>query len=142
MENKSKTARDILLALDDGGLYRRLKEGTTKAVAAEAVGTTFGFPGVVTGARLLVGDLLKRGQKVVSDIGDELFTSAAFKKSIEDAGSGKDILGNEITKTGVFKKWLKAQPPDIKTEIAAIGFIPYITAPDDPRLSLDLQEVQ
>jgi len=142
LENKSKTARDILLAIDDGGLYRKLKEGTTKAVAAEAIGTTFGFPGVVTGARLLVGDLLKRGRKVVSDIGDDLFTSAAFKKSIEDAATGKDILGQGIAKTAIFKKWLKAQPPDIKTEIAAIGFIPFITAPDDPRLSLELQEIQ
>lgn len=142
LENNSRTARDILLALDDASLYNKLKEGSIRSGVAEAVGTGFGIPGVVTGARILVGDLLKRGKRAASDIGDELFTSAAFKKSIEDAGIGKDITGQGITKTQIFKKWLKAQPPDIKAEIAAIGFIPFITSPADPRLSVELQEIQ
>ena len=127
LENKSKTARDLIAALDDSSLFGKLFQGA----AAEGAGMTVGFaPGLVTGGRFLTGELFKKGKKATAEA-DTLLTSPAFKKSIEDAAAGKPGGGEGIKKTAVFKRWLTAQRPDIKREIAAIGFIPFLTGEID-----------
>ena len=126
LENKSKTARDILFALDDGSLFAKVKGSLLTSAGAEVAGTAVGFPGVATGARIITGDLIKK-KTPGTQAADELLTSSEFKRSIEDAASGKPGAGEEIQRTSVFRKWLKAQTPAVQTEIAAVGFIPFLT---------------
>lgn len=132
LQNNSRTARDILFALDDASLLSRLKEGGKTTALVEGAGLAVGaVPGGLSTVRLAFSDLLRKGKQLKTDFADQLFTSPAFKKSVEAAGSGKPELAEAITKTQVFKKWLTAQRPDIKAEIAAIGFIPFLTGANE-----------
>lgn len=138
LENKSKTARDLIAALDDSSLIGRLFRGA----AAEAAGTSVGIPtGLVTGGRFLTGELFKKGKKATAEA-DALLTSPVFKKAIEDAAAGKPGAGEGIKQTGVFKRWLTAQPPNIRAEIAAIGFISYLTGDIDATMTFTEPQVE
>ncbi len=121
LENNSRTARDIIAALEEGGLISRIYDKTA-AVVAPIVG------GPVVSA---VTTVINKARTPAVEAADALLTSPAFKKSIEDAGQGSLNKSQEITKTAVFKKWLTNQPPDIQAEVAAIGFIPFLTNPSE-----------
>jgi len=134
LENKSRTARDIQAALDDLGLFSKLYQAGKAGALPEAVGSVAGAPGLVTGTRIISGDVFKK-KTTGTQVADELLTSPVFKKSIEDAASGKPGAGEGIQTTGVFKRWLTAQRPNVKAEIAAIGFIPFLTGEIDATMT-------
>ena len=141
-ENNSKSGRDILLALDNGTLYAKLREGAIKEATLQGVGAVLGVPIITSAARTLTGELAKKSKTPISDAADELLSSPQFSKALEDASTGKDLRGDKLSKTKAAVKWLTAQPPDIRAEVLAIGLIPFLTAPDDPGLSEIIQEVQ
>lgn len=118
-ENVSGTGRAIIANFNNGGIIERVIESGVVKGAARVTGT-----GVVTD---LLSTQLRgaRGEQTKKAI--DLLTSPAFKASLENAALGNQVVAEGITKTRVFKKWLTAQPPEIKLEIAAIGFIPWLT---------------
>jgi hypothetical protein len=131
-ENPSGTARGILNSLDDGSLIQKIVGTKSGKAGLEVSGQAIGLPGVglATGFGL---DFLTRVKGPKTKAASELLTSFSFKKSLEDAALGKTVSAEQIQNTKVFKNWLTAQPPDIRGEIAAIGFIPWLTQ-DQPEL--------
>lgn len=127
LENKSRTANAILAALDDGSLIQRIIGTKAGKVALEAPGAMVGLP---FGASTVIGffaDFVSNIKGPASKAADSFLTSPAFKKSLEAAALGRDKAAEAVKQTKVFKNWLKNQTPDIKTEIAAIGFVPWLT---------------
>jgi hypothetical protein len=116
LENNSRTARDILAALEDGGLIGRLYNTADRLT-----------PGSVTKAGIV--GVLNKVKTPAAESADQLLTSAAFKNAVEASAKGSLDQSQKITKTPAFKKWLTAQPPAIQAEVAAIGFIPFLTRP-------------
>ncbi len=126
LENTSKTARDLISALEDGGLFKRITDTTAKVAAAEGVTSTIGLPGA--GAAGVLGSVLTRGRKSASQAADEFVTSKKFTEAVEEAASGNLKNADEmIKKSKVFKRWIRfADPGDVEA-IMAIGFIPWVT---------------
>lgn len=125
LENNSRTARDIIAALEEGGLLSRLYGAGRRVAVAEGVTATAGAPGVGTTA--VLATTIAKGRTPVTEAADALLTSPGFRQSVDAAALGSINKSQEITKTGPFKRWLATQPTNIKTEIAAIGFIPFLT---------------
>jgi hypothetical protein len=118
LENKSKSARDIIAALEDGGIIGKVFGTAERAVTS--------IPVVGPVVEAVTDTITTATQKA-----DDLLTSEAFKKSVEAAALGSLDQSQKITKTAVFKNWLAFQPDSVKTEIAAIGFIPFLTKPPE-----------
>lgn len=122
-ENVSRTGRSIIAAFQNGDLIAKVVDSDLARLAARLPlgGRTVGLGADITRSIIRKGD----DEKVTRAI--EFLSSPEFKKSIEAAALGKDIIADAVEKTSKFKNWLSAQPPDIKGEIAAIGFIPWLT---------------
>ena len=121
LENNSKTARDILAALEEGGLISKLYD--------QGVRVAKPFAGVTVGG---IDAAVRKVKTPGTEAADALLTSPAFKQSVEAAALDSLDKSQEIIKTSVFKKWLSTQPTNIKAEISAIGFIPFLTKrPED-----------
>ena len=119
-ENVSGTGRAIIAAFNNGNILQKVIESGVARGAARVV------PGGGIAADLVSSSLRgARGEQTKKAI--DLLTSPAFKASLENAALGNQVVADAITKTKVFKNWLTAQSPDIRTEIAAIGFIPWLT---------------
>ncbi len=126
LENSSKTARDVLAALDDGGMLAKLYSVGKKVVAAEGVSSSVGLPGVGTAAT--VASEMAKAPSSVTKVADELLTSAAFRDAVIESAAGKGAKQAKLVNTPEYNRWLKAQNPSIKAEIGAIGFIPWLTS--------------
>lgn len=127
LENTSKSARDVIAAMDDGGMFSKMYEGGKTLAKAEGVSSAVGAPGV--GSAVAFGALLAKRKTVATESADALITSPAFRVAIElhvSGASADKVLGASKQ----FKRWLTAQPPPIQKEIAAIGFIQYLTGRD------------
>ena len=120
LENNSRTARDIIAAMEDGGMFGRLYDKGENIV--NTVGGTQGR---------LITQAVAKVKTPASDAADALLTSPGFKQSVEAAARGSLDESQKITKTSAFKKWITAQPPEIQAEVAAIGFIPFLTKPEE-----------
>lgn len=126
LENKSRTARDILAAIDDGSIVSKVYDVGKRVAVAEAASTSVGLPGAGSAAAL--GAAIAKPKTAKSVAADNLFTSPEFRRSITLAGKNKAAQAdNVISKSAVFKRWLSTQPTNVKTEVAAIGFIPWLT---------------
>lgn len=118
-ENVSGTGRAIIAAFNNGNILQKVIE------SGVARGTARVVPGGGIAADLVSSSLRgARGEQTKKAI--DFLTSPAFIRSLEDAALGNRVSAEKITNTKVFKNWLTAQSPDIKTEIAAIGFIPWL----------------
>jgi len=133
-ENVSGTGRAIIAAMNDGGIIEKVIEsGVVRGVSRVT-------PSLGLIANTISGGI-RKAKTEGTDKAIDLLTSPAFKQSLEDAALGNRVRAERIQRTKAFKDWLTAQPPDIKTEIAAIGFIPWVTGElGDPRLELRLEE--
>mgnify|MGYP003672692843 FL=1 len=114
LENTSKTATAILTAMDEAGFFGKLY--------GKAVDLTPNVP-----AKQAIVSIVNKVQTPATEAADDLLTSPAFKNSVEAAARGSLDESQKITKTQVFKRWLATQPTDIKKEVLAIGFIPFLT---------------
>jgi len=119
-ENVSGTGRAIIAAFNNGNILQKVIESGVARGAARIV------PGGGISADLASSFLRgARGEQTKKAI--DFLTSPAFIKSLQDAAVGNSVSAERITNTKVFKNWITAQRPEIKTEIAAIGFIPWLT---------------
>lgn len=122
LQNNSKTARDILAALDNGQMIRKVA-GVAPAAAAASVDPT--------GASLLAGIAMitKRGKSTAEKI-DNFITSNAFSRAVKLAANGKQDIAHKILNNSyTYKKWLRTLPKAEQRAIQATGFIPWITTP-------------
>lgn len=123
-ENTSGTGRAIIAAFNNGGITEKIIESGIARGAARVV------PGGGIATDFLATQLRgAKGEQTRKAI--DFLTSPEFIKSLQDASKGNAVTAERIQRTKVFKEWLTAQPPEIKTEIAAIGFIPWLTQGED-----------
>lgn len=123
LENTSKTARTIVNAMNDGSLIGNL---FTKAAGLAAKTPGVGF--VARGA----ADIISSAKTPSTELASNLLTSPSFKASvIAQAAGNAERSERIIRKSSAFKRWLKAKPPAVKAEIAAIGFVPWLTRESD-----------
>ena len=125
LENTSRSARDIIAAMDDGGMFGRLYGAGKQVAVAEGISSAVGLPGV--GAAGVIGSALVKGRTPATKAADELLTSPAFKDAVIESAVGSGAKQARLLNTPEYNRWLDAQNPSIKKEIAAIGFIPWLT---------------
>lgn len=131
LENTSRTARDIISALDSGGWLTRMYGVGKKIAAAEGVSTVIGMPGAGTAG--VIGSVLTKTATPATRAADELLTSPAFKDAVVEAAVGNGAAQRRLLNSPEYNAWLDAQNPSIKAEIAAMGFIPWLTSPSETR---------
>lgn len=123
-ENVSRTGRSIIAAFQDGSIPSALINSEKSRIGARFV------PGGSLGLDI-AQTLVRKGNEEKVNRAIEFLSSPEFKKSIEAAALGRDAIADAVETTSKFKNWLTAQPPAIKGEIAAIGFIPWLTGEDE-----------
>ena len=79
---------------------------------------------VGVGTAGVLGGVLASGKTAATEAADTLLTSPAFSKAVRAGADGA------LTKTSQFKKWLTLQPIPVKKEIAAMGFIAWLSTND------------
>lgn len=126
LENTSKTARDIISALDSGGWLSKMYGISRKVAVAEGVSSVIGIPGAGTAG--VIGGVLSKGSSRATKAADELISSPAFKEAVIQGAAGRATAQRRLQNSPEYNAWLDAQNPNIKAEIAAIGFIPWLTA--------------
>ncbi len=126
LENTSRSARDVIASMDDAGMLSKIYGVGKKVAVAEGVSSAIGIPGAGTAG--VVGSILSKGATPATKAADELLTSPAFKESIIKAAQGQNGKQSVVMNTPAYDKWLKTQNPSVKAEIAAIGFIPWLTS--------------
>lgn len=126
LENTSRTARDILAALDNGGMLSKIYDVGKKVAAAEGMSSSVGLPGAGTAG--VVGSVLSKGATKATQAADEMLASEAFRDAVRKAAAG-DSAGAQkaMLETPEYKAWLETRSPGIKTKIAAVGVIPFLT---------------
>jgi len=125
-ENSSRTARDVLAALNEETFLRRLYEGGKQTATAEGVASAAGVPG---GGSIVARNVRQR--TVASEAADDLLASPALRKAINQVAQG-DVARAEIElgKSAAFKEWLEVRPGAAR-QIAALGFFAWITGEQD-----------
>jgi len=116
LQNNSGTANAILANLDNGAIANKLLKSRRLFSPFSIRGRVLGF----------TAGVLKRNLPPKTEIANELLSSPAFRKSVEDAALGKAVSAEKITDSKVFKDWQKFQSPPDQKQIAAIGFIPWL----------------
>ena len=125
-ENVSRTARDVIAALEDGGLVGKVLGETGKVAVSEGFGSlATGVVGVGTVSRVINAASTKKTPR--TQAADELLASSAFREAVKSAADGRNARAENIAQRGQpFRKWLGLQSPGVKAEIAAIGLIPWL----------------
>ena len=130
LENNSRTARDLLAALEDGGMMGRMYGVGGNIAKAEAVTSLVGAPGVgAAGAAAagVIGGIMSKFKKPATQAADEFLASAKFSQAVKMAAAGKVKAAEEVlTKSQKYQRWLKhAAKPDTD-KISKRGFIAWL----------------
>jgi hypothetical protein len=126
LENKSRTARDVIAALESGGLISKMYGAASDIAKAEGVGTVVGAPGVGTAA-VVANKITSRATPAV-EAADQLLSSPVFRQAVQNHMSGATEQADALLRsTPEYKKWLSAQNGTIRAEVTAIGIIPWLT---------------
>ena len=125
LENTSKTARDVIAAMDEGGLFSKIYGVAKKVGAAEVVSSSVGLPGV--GASSALTAAFVRPKTVATVAADSLLTSPKFSEAVKAAAAGR--------KTGIenspeYKKWYKYRSKKDRDDIGKLGFMGWLIASD------------
>ena len=127
LENTSKTARDVIAAMDDGGMFGKIYQTSKKIAAAEALTSSVGFPGA--GATGVIGATLARSKKSANAAADELLSSDKFARAVKTAAIGKQKQSdNIIKKSAEYKRWARTASPEDIAKINKLGFVAWLTA--------------
>ncbi len=119
LENTSRTARDIIAAMEDGGLFGKVLAAGERMTPLPGTGTS--LVGIGSG-------LLRKTPATMA--ADNFITSPAFRKAIETAARGGDAE-KIISKSQLFKKWLKTVSPNEAAQITSVGFISWVTGQEE-----------
>lgn len=130
LENTSKTARDVIAAMDNGGMFSKVYSVGTKVAAAEGVTSSVGLPGV--GAAGVLGAALAKSKEPATQAADKLLTSKKFEEAMIKAMNNKEKEAERIiTNSEAFKNWIKKADSETVAQISRIGFIPWLTQRED-----------
>lgn len=140
LQNNSKTARDLLAALDNGSAASRVLGFGSKVAAAEGIGVAAGFPLVGTAAVTVAA--LKTKSKSAIQKADDFLSSPAFSGAIKAAAAGRQNINEFLSKSQKFKEWLGTLPKSDRDSIASDGFIPWLSAPIGAAAAVTAQEQQ
>lgn len=125
LENVSRSARDVIAALESGGLIERMYGIGKRAAAAEGVSTAAGIPGV--GAAVTVANAIAEKATPAVEAADALLASRQFQRAVQSHAAGASNQAESALKNSPqYERWLRAQNATIRAEIAAIGFIPWL----------------
>ena len=137
LENNSRTARDIIAAMDDGGMFEKIYGVGKQIAGAEAVSTSVGLPGA--GSAGVIGAALAKKRTPATQAADELIASGRFSHAVKVAATGKVDRAEAIIKNSpTYKKWARYLPKPELDKITARGFIPWLIA--SSQLSKDQNE--
>lgn len=129
-ENVSKTARDVLAALDSPNTIARIYDVGRKVAAAEGVTSSAGVPGAGTAG--VLASTLTRPKTAASEAADAFISSPQFKAAIEMIASGNVKSAEKMAMSGkAFKEWITTVPPKSQQAIATVGFIGWLTGQDE-----------
>ncbi len=118
LENKSKTAADVIAAIEDGGLFNRLLDIGEKLTPLPGTGTS-----MVGAASGIIN------KTSTSDIATEFITSPKFKQALETSAKTGDIRdADRILKGNLrYERWKKQLSQQQLAQLTSLGFIAYIT---------------
>ena len=126
--NHSKSARDIMFAMDDGSAFKKLTSGGSQMAAAEGLTQSVGFPGVgaaLVGAKAYMGGV-KTNRLAEAD---KMVVSPRFSQAIKVAMKANTKKGDAfITNAPVYKKWFATTTKAEQAEITKLGFVTWLTA--------------
>lgn len=141
LQNNSKTARDLLAALDNGSAASRMLGLGSKIAAAEGVGAgLFGVP--LVGTTAVVVAALKTKGKTAIQKADDFLSSPQFAGAIRAAATGRKNIDQFLSKSQKFKEWLGTLPKSDRDTIASDGFVPWLSAPIGAAAAVTAQEQQ
>ena len=123
LENKSKTARDLLQAMPAGGIEKML-------LGAEAASKVPGVSNVMG----TVVSAVKGRSKTAIEKADDFITSRAFEQAIKEAAVARTEdqllrINQKLRENTKFKNWFKTLPRDDQRAIESQGFISWFTQP-------------
>jgi hypothetical protein len=125
LENTSRTARDIIAAMDDGGMFEKVYSVGKQAAGAEAITSAIGIPGV--GSAGVIGAALAKSKTPATQAADALLSSDKFAKAVKAAAIGRGKQADELIKNSrVYKDWVKYLPELETDQITARGFVPWL----------------
>lgn len=132
LENTSKTARDIISAMEEGGMFKKMFTTGSKIATAEGISTTLGFPGAGTAG--VVGTTLAKRKSKATDAAEEFLTSKKFSDAVKTAADGNPVgAQNILNKSPSYRKWLRSMNKEDAAKIATVGFIPWVTGQTEER---------
>lgn len=122
LENTSKTARDVISAMDDGGMFNKLLNIGEKLTPV---------PG--TGSSVVGGISAVLNKSKASQVADEFITSPKFRRAIEVAAkNNKPKSADAILRNSKeFKAWRDMLSDTDKQLLTRQGFISFITSQED-----------
>jgi hypothetical protein len=126
--NHSKSARDIMFAMDNGSGFQKLFAGGSQAAAAEGITSSIGFPGV---GAAIVGAKAYMGRTKTSRLAeaDKMVVSPRFAQAIKVAMKANAKKGDAfLVNTPVYKKWFATTTKAEQAEITKLGFVTWLTA--------------
>lgn len=125
LENKSRTARDVIAALNNGGMFSKVYDVGKKVAVAEGATTSAGLPGV--GSAAVLGSAFTKGKTPASEAADKLLTSPEFEKAMIKAMNNQEAQAERLLSTSKhFRSWLSTIDRDTASQILRSGFIPWI----------------
>ena len=125
MENTSKTARDVIAAMDQGGMFNKIYGVTKRVAAAESLTTTAGFPGA--GASSVLTAALVRPKTAATVAADKLLTSPKFAAAVKAKAAGRKAA---IENSPEYKQWYKYRSKKERDDIGRLGFMGWLIASD------------
>jgi len=117
-ENKSKTARDVLYGLESGGLYKKMVGGG-EWVLRKFVGRSIAEK---------AADIAKGKKR--SQMAEEFITSPKFREALVKAAEDKVAAERIVKSSSKYKAFLSTLTPSEKAQIARIGFVAWVTQPN------------
>lgn len=124
LENTSKTARDVISAMDDGGMFGKIYDAGKKVAAAEGVTSSIGIPGAGTAG--VVGTILAKGRTPATVSADRLIASDRFSEALRQYASGNTQRARAIESTEPFRQWIRTVEPSVAARVSSIGLVPWL----------------
>lgn len=123
-ENKSRTANNLKAQFADGGVMNKIYGVAKRAATFEGINLLTGLP---PGAGALVALAVTRQSTPAMKRADNLISSPAFKKAMEQAAREQvQAAETTISRSQAFKSWLSSLPSREAAEIGSVGFIPFL----------------
>lgn len=127
LQNNSRTARNMLYALDKGGALNKIAQ----IGGAEAMGNIVGLPQGV-GATMGLGQAaytkFVKGGKDALQRADDFITSAVFQRAIKNAAMGGSLADKILPDSPVYRRWFQTLPKKDQSEILAKGFVGWLVS--------------